>query len=215
MTVYQRVLQERFALLSPALQRFLGAARGGRALGRLRVARGEGRLRNLVAWLLGVPAAGECNVRLEVSPHGDGQRWARCFGEHVLETTQGDYRGLLVESSGPGSFGFELAVHDGALFFHRRRAWAFGLPIPHWLAPDIEAKNMPNASSGWRVSVRFSVPLLGPIAEYEGKVTAEGVDSGEAMREAPGRVFEESDGEDPEVQDPGAGDQGAGAGGGD
>jgi hypothetical protein len=174
-TIYQRLLQERFELLTPVLRRFLGAPGAVRASGRLTVTRAPGRLRNLVASALGIPPAGAFDLLLDVSPHAVGQRWKRRFGSgHELQTDQADYRGLLVESSGPASLGFELIVEGGALLFRPRRAWLLGLPLPLWLAPGVEADNRPAGPGSWRVCVRFRVPLLGRVAEYEGDVIPEG-----------------------------------------
>jgi hypothetical protein len=176
-TVYQRVLQDRFKLLAPVLQHCLAAEGGLRATGRLTVTRSPGWLRHLAAAALGIPPAGAFDLLLDVTPHGSGQLWRRRFGGHTLQTAQAEYRGLLVESSGPGSLGFELVVADGALLFRPRRAWLFGLPWPRWLAPDVEAENRPGAAGSWRVCVRFRVPLLGRVAEYEGDVTPEAAPS--------------------------------------
>ena len=172
-TIYERVLDERFASLDPSLRRFLAEARGGRAVGHLRVTRAEGRLRNAIAAAMGIPPAGEYETLLDVSPLGDGQRWKRRFGIHALETSQRVYRGLLLESSGPASIGFELVVQEGSLLFLPRRAWVFGIPLPLWLAPAIKAENSPTQSGGWSVRVRFGVPLLGQIAVYEGEMISE------------------------------------------
>jgi hypothetical protein len=172
-TIYERVLGERFGSLTPALRRFLADASGGLAVGHLRVTRADGRLRNAIAAGMGIPPAGEYETQLEVSPLGDGQRWRRQFGRFALETTQREHRGLLLESSGPASIGFELVVEESSLLFLPRRAWVFGIPIPLWLAPRIEAENSPAESGGWRVQVHFGVPLLGQVAKYEGDVIPE------------------------------------------
>ncbi len=172
-TIYEQVLGERFRSLNSPLHRFLGDVRGGRAVGNLRVTRAEGWLRNAIAAAMGIPPAGEYETQLEVSPLADGQRWRRRFGIHALETSQRVYRGLLLESSGPASIGFELVVQEGVLLFLPRRAWVFGIPLPLWLAPRIEAENSPAQSGGWSVRVRFGVPLLGQVAVYEGDVIAE------------------------------------------
>ena len=142
-TINQRVLGDRFELLAPALGRFLSKECGGRASGRLSVTRAAGRLRNLAAAVLGIPPPGEYDLLLEVSPHAAGQSWVRHFGAHTLETTQSDYRGLLVESSGPASIGFELSVEGSALLFRPLRAWVLGIRLPLWMAPRIEADNWP------------------------------------------------------------------------
>jgi len=173
-TIYQRVLRDRLELLPPALARFLGDERGGRAVGRLTVTRSAGYCCGLAAAALGIPPAGDYDLILEVSPHGAGQRWLRRFGPHRLETTQTDHRGLLVESAGPASVGFQLTVESGVLLFRQSRFWVLGIPWPLWLAPRFEASNWPTAGEGWRVRVEFRVPLLGLVGKYEGDVMLEG-----------------------------------------
>ena len=65
----------------------------------------------------------------------------------------------------------ELLVEGESLLFRARRAWLFGIPLPLWLSPRIEAENHPATSDGWQVRVCFRVPLLGEVARYEGTVT--------------------------------------------
>ena len=169
-TIYQRLLQDRFNQLPPVLQQFLGEERGGRAAGRLTVTRSAGLLRNLAAAALGIPPAGEYDVVLEVIPLAAGQRWVRHFGNHTLTTDQTDYRGLLLEKSGPGSIGFELVIEAGTLFFRSRRAWGFGIPLPQFLSPKIESEDWERNSGGWNLRVSFQLPVLGHVAEYAGYV---------------------------------------------
>jgi hypothetical protein len=169
-TVYQQVLGDRFVLLRPLLQAFLGADCVKRAQGRMQVIRSGGWLRNTIATLMGIPPGGPYSVCLEVSPVAGGERWRRRFGKHALETVQSVRGGLLVEASGPASLGFELLVQDGALLFRRRRAWLCGIPLPLWLAPKIEAENMARDGVAWHVCVRFGVPILGEVGRYEGEV---------------------------------------------
>ena len=172
-TLYQRILQDRFELLAPALRQFLSEESGGRVCGRLSITRTPGRLHNLAAAAMGIPPAGDYDLVLEVLPFAGGQRWVRHFGTYTLATNQKDYRGMLIEYAGPASIGFELVVQSGSLFFHPRHAWVMGIPLPRWLAPRIEAENRSTETDGWRVRVRFCVPLLGLVAEYEGNVEPE------------------------------------------
>jgi hypothetical protein len=172
-TIYQHVLGDRFELLPLTLRRFLSEERGGRATGRLTVTRPAGYFRGLAATALGIPPAGDYDLILDVSPHRAGQRWVRRFGRHTLATTQIDHHGMLVESTGPSSLGFQLSIKSGALLFHPSRAWVLGIPWPLWLAPSIVAHNWPNEPGGWRVRVEFRVPLLGLVGRYEGDVMPE------------------------------------------
>jgi hypothetical protein len=106
---------------------------------------------------------------VEVQPLGNAQKWVRSFGQHVFATVQRDYRGLLVESAGPVSFGFELAVVDGSLNFVMRNAWFCGIRLPASCSPDIDARNSAD-ETGWRVEVRLRLPVLGLVLQYEGHV---------------------------------------------
>lgn len=140
----------------------------------MQVIRSGGWLRNTIATLMGIPPAGPYDVCLEVTPVAGGERWRRRFGEHMLETVQSVRRGLLAEASGPARLGFELLVEDGALLFRRRRAWLLGIPLPLWLAPNIEAENNTACDGGaWHVCVRFGVPVLGEVGRYEGEVASD------------------------------------------
>ena len=98
---------------------------------------------------LGIPPAGDYDLVLEVAPHKAGQRWVNRFANHVL-TTQYDRRGLLIARAGLASLGFELLVEGESLLFRARRAWLFGIPLPLWLSPRIEAENHPAGSDAGR-----------------------------------------------------------------
>lgn len=169
-TIYQQLLGERFARLDPILQTFFSLERGGRAAGEIEVIRGKGAIRSLVAFALGIPPAGRYALELDVTEAAGRQSWRRTFGRHVLATRQRGRGELLVESTGAASLGFELRVENGAITFHPRRAWILGVPIPLWLAPDIDAENTADPAGGWLVRVNFRVPLLGLIGVYQGVV---------------------------------------------
>jgi hypothetical protein len=169
MNVYQRVLQDRVTLLHGNLRRFFTSEPPLRATGRLRVTRATGWLRRVFLSLTNLPPGGEHDVRVEVQAHGDAQKWVRSFGQHVFATVHSDYRGLLVESAGPMSFGFELAVEDASLNFVMRQAWFCGIPLPGFCRPNIEARNIAD-DTGWRVEVRMRLPVLGLVIQYEGHV---------------------------------------------
>jgi hypothetical protein len=83
---------------------------------------------------------------------------------------QTEYRGLLVERGGPVSLGFELAAGPGGMTFHVRRVWLLGARVPLACAPSVEATATAD-EVGWLVRVAVSVPLLGRLAHYEGRLT--------------------------------------------
>jgi hypothetical protein len=173
MSLYRRLLAERFEQLHPVLQGFHGSGREARGAGAFRVLRPPDRLRNAVAGLLGLPPAGDhVPLRLEVCPEGPAERWVRSFGGHRFVTLQSAWNGLLLEATGPACLGFALAVEGGGLAFASRRAWLFGIPLPRCCAPAVAAVSVPQGP-GWRVQVRVRVPLLGELVRYEGSVVPE------------------------------------------
>jgi hypothetical protein len=78
--------------------------------------------------------------------------------------------GLLIEQAGPTHFGFAIDVLNGGMVFRSIHVWLFGIELPASLAPSIHATAIPT-NTGWKAAVRMSMPLLGPLLDYEGEVT--------------------------------------------
>jgi hypothetical protein len=168
--LYRRAVGAAFDGLPPALRWFHEQDSGGRAEGSLRVLRGRGVVRRLLANALRLPPAGEhVPVALRVDVVGEGERWTRQFGRLKLITAQRIRRGLLVESAGSFTFGFSATAQDGVLRIESERFWAMGIRLPVGLAPSVQARASGH-ETGWRVHVRIDVPLLGMLCEYEGEV---------------------------------------------
>jgi hypothetical protein len=168
--LYQRVLGPKFAELHPTLRRFHSLP-GGTASGRFRVTHAPGRLRKLLLAVMPLPRAGDdLDVPLTVSLSGPGELWVRAFPGSPFITIQTERRGLLMERSGPVSFGFTLGVVDGAMTFTMTKFRFAGVPLPLWLGPSVSAVEVPN-DNGWTVIVRVTLPLFGQMLEYHGEVT--------------------------------------------
>jgi Domain of unknown function (DUF4166) len=171
--LYRKVLGSRFDSLPAVLRRFHDSPHGGRARGTLDVERGPGRIRNVVAALWRLPRSGSnVPVFLEVLVDGEKERWLRHFPDHCLKSTQWTREGLLIEAFGAGSFSCALVIDGLCLRYEFRRAWLLGIPIPGWLTPRVDGR-VRAGDTGWRVVVRFRVPLLGEIVHYEGWVEPE------------------------------------------
>lgn len=172
--LYRALLVERYDRLPVVLRRFhdLDAAS---ARGTLRITRGPGAIRERLADLLGLPAAGESvAVDLLVRTVDGVQTWIRHYGPLRIETRQWIQAGLLVEAAGPYRMGFRLEADSERLRFVFVRAWIGPVPLPRFLSLQVDAtaSAAPTAES-WRIDVRISAPLLGLLARYEGEVTAE------------------------------------------
>ena len=105
LTLYQRVLGERYQELHPLLQE-VHRRNGLRAEGTFRIIRPQRWFSRLVGTVLGMPAAAE-NVPtvLTVTVAADTERWERQFGTYRMATWQWGWKDLLLERSGPVTFG--------------------------------------------------------------------------------------------------------------
>lgn len=169
-TLYRRALGESFDRLPPVLRTFHDEPFGGRAQGTLCITRGQGRLRYLAALLMRLPPPGQqVPVRLQVRTDGAAEHWTRDFGTLRLVTKQWLHNGLLIETAGPLRFGFRVAAEAQILRFAFARCWLLGLPLPRVLSPRVEAEAHAQ-EDGWWIRVAISVPILGLLTQYEGKV---------------------------------------------
>jgi hypothetical protein len=168
-TLYEQVLGQQFAELHPVLRRFHASA-GGSAAGRLRVVHYGRRVRRLLVRALGLPPAGDAvEVRLAVAPTRSGERWRRWFDGRELVTEQSIRGDLLLERHGIVGFGLAVQVARGGLVFRTRRVWLFGLPLPGWCAPAVQARVRPRPA-GWALIVQLRLPGLGPLLRYQGEM---------------------------------------------
>ncbi len=169
-SLYRRVLVEHYEQLHPLLQEFHDRP-AGNAEGTFRIIRPPQFYKRLLGALLGMPAAAE-NVptTLTVEILGNGsEKWIRSFGKFKMATWQWSWRGLLMERSGPVTFGIHLKIVDGGTRFITQRVWLLGIPVPLILAPKVLAVETP-VPGGWHAKVQLSFPLIGEMLGYEGEI---------------------------------------------
>jgi hypothetical protein len=128
-----------------------------------------------------LPAAGaDVPVKLVVTPHVQGERWARTFGATPFVTEQsaaGD-GATLVERIGPTEVNYNLEIAGGALYYRQVAAYLrlgpLRLPLPRWLAPHIAAREspMPDEKST-HISVKVTLPAIGLLVSYKGYIEIE------------------------------------------
>ena len=88
--------------------------------------------------------------------------------------------GCLVERFGLLDIGFRLAAVDGTLCLRQERVGlscgALRVTLPHWLAPQITAREWAIPSQVHvQVTVSVSVPLVGLLLAYAGSIVPEEV----------------------------------------
>jgi hypothetical protein len=171
LTLYQRVLGDRFDALPPVLRVFHSQRTGGSAVGTLRVTRTPGLLMRLLGPLLDLPDAGEhVPARVEVVVEGDKELWIRTFNGRSVKTLQWEHDGLLVEARGPLRIGIRLSTDGSSLRFEPVRAWFGPVPMPAFLAPG--GRGLLTAhDDAWHVDVSVEAPLIGALIVYQGDVS--------------------------------------------
>jgi hypothetical protein len=175
--LYPRLLGAAWAELDETVRLFHGGSAPLEAHGRFAVHGDSGLPVRLARRLLRLPAPGtDVPVRLTVTPHAQGERWHRRFGQRVLQTEQAERPGgLLAERVGPLVLLFRLQADEaGALVFQQigaaLRLGPARLPLPRRLAPQVDARVQGDGPERLRVSVQTSAPLLGRLLAYEGTV---------------------------------------------
>gem|GEM_PF-655964 len=184
-TLYMRMVgQDAWANLSEPVKRLHKGT--VRATGRFTIRRGESIAARVVARLMRLPSAGvDVPVRLAVTAHARGERWARTFGTDTPLVTEqwAGADGEIVERIGPTEVRYRLEVAGGALYYrHTGTALRLGpirLPLPRMFAPRIAAREsaLTNENST-HISVEVSHPLLGRLISYKGFIEIKEKDEG-------------------------------------
>ena len=169
-SLYRRLLGDRYQQLHPLLKEFHDRPEG-KAEGTFRIVRPPQFFKRLLGSLLGMPdTAKNVPTTLIVEPLGNGvEKWVRSFGNFRMATWQWTWRDLLLERSGPVTFGIHLEIVDGGTRFICKRVWVLGIPVPLVLAPKVLAVETP-VPGGWHARVQLSFPLIGEMLGYEGEV---------------------------------------------
>ena len=174
---YRQLLGIELDRLPSTLRAFHDVETSWRGEALFRVVRGDGWVRNLVAWLGGLPHSGE-KVPVILTCTGavrGGRRveqWDRDFNGFRMRSTQWVWRGLLVESFGWLTLGYRLHVEPPGLRLEVSRAWVAGIPFPLFLAPTGEGLEVGDAH-GMNIRVSAFAPMLGLIVRYEGRLNQE------------------------------------------
>ncbi|AZO78166.1 MULTISPECIES: SDR family oxidoreductase [unclassified Bosea (in: a-proteobacteria)] len=151
--------------------------------GRADVARGEGAMIGLLCRCFGLPAAGtELPVTVSVA-RGDSfddssETWTRNFAGQRFSSHLSMDRGELREAFGPFSFTLAAEASPDGLALPIAAWRVFGLPLPRFLMPSAEAREMVDAEGRFRFDVRLSLPFFGLLAHYRGWLKPRGPSDG-------------------------------------
>jgi hypothetical protein len=122
----------------------------------------------LLANVMGLPAAADqVAMSVEGDHLPDRMIWNRRFGERQFHSCFRLDRGRLIESLGPFRLHLRLEVQDHRLRYVLERVTMFRIPIPHGLAPSLEAWEG-ERDGRYDFAVEVRLPFVGRLVRYEG-----------------------------------------------
>lgn len=180
MSIYAQALGSGFASLAPVLKRLHGSSECRKLSGVLQIRIGRHPLAGLLLWLCRLPRVQAATpTRLQVVPSRDGERWLRHFGRWKLFTHQRN--GLfdaangstaeILERFGPVTLGLQLCIKEQGLIVRSTGTRLFGMMLPRWLSIGVAAHEQPVDENSFCCDVRLSMPCLGRLLRYSGKLS--------------------------------------------
>jgi hypothetical protein len=161
----QACLGDDFARLPQTVRR--AHVENVRLTGQARVTRG-GALANALATIMGLPAASDgISMSVDGEHLPDRMIWSRQFGDRKFESCFRLQHGRLIESFGPFRLLLRLEVQEHRLRYVLERVALFGLPLPHGLAPSLEAWEG-ERDGRYDLAVEVRLPVIGRLVRYEG-----------------------------------------------
>lgn len=173
--LYPRILGSAYDELPAKVQQLHGSFELRKWSGVAEVRRGKGILARLVGVMLGFPGAAQAvPVTVTFVPDKNGERWIRDFGGKRFSSLQSAGKGrnayMLVERFGLVSVAMALVVDHKRLFLVPRRWSILEIPLPGRLLPT--GTSFESELDGhFHFDVDVSLPLVGLIAAYRGKLT--------------------------------------------
>jgi hypothetical protein len=112
---------------------------------------------------------GGSSLSRSIRGQNDAETWTRSFGDQTFSSAQFARRGrnaqLLCERFGWLTFAMALVVERGRLSLVLRRWQVFGIPLPMWLCPRVDAyESVADERLRFHVDIRH--PWTGLIVRY-------------------------------------------------
>ena len=179
MHAVERWFAEGFKQLHPRLRAL--HREGGELEGQVRIEHGRGLAGHLgrrIARRMGVPADRDtARLRVRIGSDDVALNWHRVFDE--TQEMPSAFRpvgrwpdGHWLESVGPLRLALRVQTQDGGWRWCPRAAWWHGVRVPLWLLPRVDAGKHVDAGEGYVFDVRVTLPLLGLMFAYSGRLEA-------------------------------------------
>ena len=171
--VYEAVLGESFAALSPAVQDQHKTGDGRVFTGHCHITRGKNPLSHIVAAIIGFPKSGDnIPVTVTVTPDEKGEMWTRNFGGQTFQSHhsrgQGRWSRHVTERFGPIAIHMAILEEDGKLRIQTRGWSIFGLPLPRALRPGGDVFETQDGHGRFIFHVDLTAPIFGRLCKYHG-----------------------------------------------
>jgi predicted dinucleotide-binding enzyme len=164
--LYARAMEDRFAALPPRVREMHEVYGDGGAQGEGTVVRGKG-LARLIGAVMRFPPSGSYPLHVAFTERNDRERWTRDFGGHRFSSELSAAGEGVAERFGPLRFVFDLPSDGEGLRMVLRRWTAFGVPMPRFLGPRIEAREWEEGGR-FRFEVGVRLPVVGDVVRYTG-----------------------------------------------
>ena len=166
---------EKFSHLHPKLQALHTC--GGQLSGQVKISYGKGVsgfIGKRLAKKMKLPNAGNHLLTINITHDHEGMHWNRHFNDdsiiQSLFKPVGDIdHGYWVEKTGPLLMKLTVDIHEGDWYWRCLRIKLFGIPIPQWLMPKTQAYKRIEEGQ-YRFYVGFSLPILGHLVSYSGRL---------------------------------------------
>ncbi|WP_282607722.1 DUF4166 domain-containing protein [Pelagibius sp. Alg239-R121] len=171
MTLYQRVLGEKFAILPDAVRRAHSFEDQQILEGEADVLCSESLIGRCLLWLFGLPRAGKgLRTRVRFQQEGNGERWERSFGSDSFSTRLTPLEqqpGCILETKGLVSAVVRLLPASDGLIWEVEAFRLLELPLPQFLAPKTTATES-EANGRYHFDMTISLPVIGQFITYRG-----------------------------------------------
>lgn len=171
MSLYRRVLAEKFDALPPAIKD-VHAFEGRQCLsGKADVRCNTTLIGRLLLGLLSLPQAGkDQKVKIQLEEDGQGERWHRSFGRNSFSSRVKPHEkkpGRIIETMGGVSAVIKLQVLPDGLQWNIESLCLLGPPLPRSIAPVTQAIER-DVDGLYHFDVSITLPLLGLLISYQG-----------------------------------------------
>jgi NAD(P)-dependent dehydrogenase (short-subunit alcohol dehydrogenase family) len=167
LSLYARVMGDRFARLPSLVRSMHGVLRDGGAFGEAIVTGGANPLARIIAKIIGFPSTGIRALHVHFEERDGAEIWTRRFDGRPFRSRLDQKGRWLVERFGPFRFGFDLPSDDHGLSMVMRRWWVGPLRLPLALAPRSVATEWEEGGR-FHFDVPIALPVIGRIVHYRG-----------------------------------------------